>query len=188
MKITENEDEIILRDIPVFSWITGVTGFFLFGGCFIWTILYSFYNPREFFSSQDGTWAGSAMAVIVYVFILVFVAALTAVFVGFILSSVTTVRIDRKTKFVEISRRNLLRKNVNRYDFSQIKRFDLESRTAGRLGLTYFIALLLQNNRKIELEEKGFSISDAEEIIERLNKFAGFRVRKKSAKMKTEAK
>lgn len=188
MRITENEDEMLLRDVPVSSWIMGIGGFFLFGGCFIWTILYSFYNPREFFSSQDGTWAGSAMAVIVYVFILVFVAALTAAFVGFILSSVTTVRIERKKRFVEITRRNLLRKNVKRFDFLQIKRFDIESRTVGRLGLTNFIALLLQNNRKIELEEKGFSDSDAEEIIERLNKFAGFRVRKKSSKMKTEAK
>ncbi len=179
MKITENEDELILRDVPVSSWIMGIGGFFLFGGCFVWTIVYSFYNPREFFHSQDGTWAGSLMAVLVYVFILVIVAALTVAFVGFLLSSVTTVRIARKMRFVEITHRNFLRKNVKRYDFSQIKRFEIEPGTAGRSGLSYFIALLLVNSRKIEIEENGFSLFYAEEITERLNKFAGFRVRKK---------
>jgi hypothetical protein len=188
MKITETEDEIILRDTPLGFWIMGIFGIFLFGGCFIWMIVYTIFNPREIFKADGGGWLGSVFAVVMYVLFLAVIGALAAAFIGFILSSVTTTTINRKSRFVEISRRNLLRKKVKRYEFSQIKRFDTESRTAGRLGLKYFVALLLKNNRKIEIEEKGFSNSDAEGMIEKLNNFAGFSVVKKSAKMKTQTK
>lgn len=188
MKITENEDELILRDVPVFSWVTGILCSFLFGGCFLWLIFEAVYNPREAFYSQDGTWAGSVMAVAVFIVILVVVGALLAAMTAFIFSSVITTKINRKSKFVEISRRNFWRKNVKRYEFSQVKRFDTESRVVGRLGLKNYLALQLQNDRIIEIEEKGFSGEEIEALIKRINEFAGFPAEKKRAKMKRAKK
>lgn len=188
MKIAENEDEIILRDIPLFSWVIGILCSFIFGGCFLWMIFEAVYNPREAFHSQDGTWAGSVMAVAVFIFILVVVGALLAAMTAFIFSSVITTKINRKLNFIEISRRNLWRKNVKRFEFSQVKRFDTESRVTGETGLNFFVVLKLQNNRVIEIEEKGFSGEEIEAIIKRLNEFAGFPAKRNRAKVKRSKK
>ncbi len=180
MKIIETEDEIMIRDVPLYFWIMGVFGSFLFGGCFIWTIIYTIFNPREILSSDGGGWLGSVFAVVLYVLFLALIGAILAAFAGFILSSVVTTKINRKSQFVEISRHNLLRKNVTRYEFSQIKRFDTESRRVGRTGLKFYIAVRLKNNRKIEIEEKGHSESQANEIIEKLNLFIKIQSRDES--------
>lgn len=182
MKITENDDRLVLRDAPFEYWLIGVSGIVMFGGCFIWTILYAVFNPREMFSSAGGGRAGAVMAVVMYVLFLAFIGVLTAAFASFLMSPVITTMIDRKARAVEISRRSLLNKKLTRYEFYQIKRFCTEERTAGRSGPKYFAVLELVNNRKIELENRGSSETEAEKITAKLNSFLAKRDRKSGPK------
>lgn len=171
MKINETRDRIILRDAPFGFWVAGFFGFLLFGGCFVWMIVYAVFNPREVFSSEGGGPAGFVSAVAVFVLFLGFLGALAAAFTGFILSPVIRTTIDRREKTVEISRRGLFKSRVKRYDLSQIKCFDLEERPTSRFGPVFYVVLTLKNDLRIELVTDGRSAVEAEKIAARLNSF-----------------
>lgn len=172
MKIRETENEFVLREVPVFFWIVGFFGTLMFGGGFVMLLYFAFSDPREAFSSHDGSFAGSVMAVIIYLGFLLFLAVMTGLFTGFLFSSAITTCIDGSSKTITVSRHNLLRKRVERYEVRQARGFSTdEVRT--RRGATYFVCLKLRNDQQIEIEGKGTSSDEAEKIAERMNAFLG---------------
>jgi hypothetical protein len=168
MKLTENQNEIILRDIPFGSWIKGTILSFLFGSFLVWLIVYAYINPREFFSSGSRGWSGWVFAVLIYLLVLAFVALFFGLFFSYILRPVITTRINPKNQIIEVTRQGLLKRNTKRFYFSQIKEFRTTRRKASR-GAGFFAVLVLENDSRIELETAGNPQAETEQMVGRLN-------------------
>ena len=124
MKITESKNEIVLRDIPLFYWLLGAACGFVFGSFFVWLIVYAFYNPREIFSADEAGLMGNVFAIFIFAFVLVFLGGFLYLFFSMVLMPVITTNINRNTKTVEVSRKNLFKKTIQKF-YSRKSKFSV---------------------------------------------------------------
>lgn len=169
MKLTENENEIILTDTPVFFWILGTV---LTSVCliiFVVFIYYAYQNPHILFtfyfsnnlSENFSSFFSFGLILICSVF--VFLLCLSMV-----LTTKLTIKVNRLEKIVEIRRIGFLKKNIEKYFFPQISRFETISRPKDGFKQ---LALQLANDSKINLEIGNLTDVEFSKAIERLNSF-----------------
>lgn len=169
MKLTENENEIILTDTPVFFWILGTV---LTSVCllvFVAFIYYAFQNPHLlftfYFSNNLSENLSSLFSIGLILISSVFVFLLCF---SMVLMTKITIKVNRLEKIVEIRRIGLLKKNIKKYFFTQISRFETISRPKDDFTQ---LALLLANDSKINLEISNLPAAEFSKILEKLNSF-----------------
>jgi len=170
MKIIENESEIILCDVPSGYRLIGSFCAFFFGSFTVWLIFYAFYNPHEIFSADGEGLPGKIFAVLTFGLALLFLGVFIFLFVSMILMPSITTIINRKAQTIEVVRRNLIRKIVKRFYFSQIKEFGV-NKVSESNSISYYLVLFLANNSQIEIETKHRPKNEIETLAERLNSF-----------------
>lgn len=170
MKITENETELVLRDVPLTQWFIGAFCLFIFGSVFVWIGLYAYFYPQEFFTlSQDGL-LDTALSFLMYAFVVIFLMLMIGLFVSMILTPVVTLRIRRSIQTIEIRRRGLLKNRTQKFPFAQVNNFGTE-KISGDSGYTLYLVMILVNEAQIKLGVKEATNADTEQKVVRLNDF-----------------
>lgn len=168
MKITEKDDQIILRDAPFASWISGalMSIFFAFG---IYTIISGAIESPNYQFGLQGSWYGITANILWFIFV---VAACIGGFVFFFLQILTpmmSAHIKPGAQTVDVvHRRMLFFSRQRRFYFSQIKSFILASRTEDNKS-AHYIVLKLVNDDEIELQSDGNSTAASSSVIAKLN-------------------
>lgn len=183
MKITEHENKLTARYFPLSTWIVGwffLLGFAVFS---VWLLVYAFYNPRDVFGTQGDGLGSYVIGALVFLFLLAVVGFTMLGFSSFVLAPAIRTTIDCRAGTIEIVRRTVLKKSVRRFNFAQVRHFALKDEMLPGNPTMFYVALILVNKQKIELEATGtYDSEKAAEIIARLNAFANFTIPADSGK------
>ncbi len=136
LRLTENKDEIIVHEIPLFEWIrAGITG-----SVFIFIVCAALVSKAHL---SDLMW-------IIWV-----LAPLGAFLLLSLTTPATTVKINKPGKTVSIRRQSLFKYSFDVYSFNEIADFiyiDTKlSGPEGRESMTYQLILPLKSGENIEL-------------------------------------
>jgi hypothetical protein len=167
MKLTESENEIILIDAPIFFWIIGAVLSVLYLAFTIGFIILVYFKPVQFtFNFSDlSSLISSALNFAVMLLAFIFFAALC---LSLILMAKISITVNSAKKSVEVSRIGILKKQIDRYNFNQISRFDIFPNQKTNYSQLF---LILANESKIPLEIGSHQKEEAAKIVERLNSF-----------------
>lgn len=157
MKLKESENEIVLTDTPVIFWTLGT---FLLVACLVSFVSFYYYLYQRF---QTLLIIDTSIITLWVCFIFLLI-----LFASMILVEKVTVKVNRQDKFVEIRRTRLLKKQVDRYFFSQVSHFYLIKRPQNGLEQ---IGLTLANDSRINLEIGNKANKVLTNTIKRLNSF-----------------
>lgn len=170
MKITETDNEIILRDVPFGYWTIGCILTPVLGFIIIAMIAAATEDPSIIFRASDGGWLDSIMGILVSGFCFGFFMLIFAAVFSFLLTPVKTTKINRQTQRIEHKSRGLFKNKTQVFYFSQVKGFDSE-KIVTRRSVAYFLVLVLANQKKIKLETGERTADENEEILQKLNSF-----------------
>lgn len=143
MKVIDNENEIILRDVPATNWAYGflsLLGVLIFGVVLAERLQSSGSSPL------------SQLFVLAIVLFFVYLTYLK------LSSPVITTHVLKKEKTIEVTKYSLVSfKKTEKFKLSQIRSFELESRKPDR-AILYFNVMVLRDGRRIDLESSGHMI------------------------------
>lgn len=156
---TENEDEIVIRYVPVKEWILGaLLSFLLLALAFIF--LYFYFKANYIQSLFD-------------ILPVVLIAATAVILIfdfKFILTPLSTVTVSRKTKSADIFRQLIYGSRMQRYYFTQIVKFK-SYKTNILFVPQYCLALTLENRKTVKLKIPiGSEKIEITRLIKKLNK------------------
>lgn len=172
MKIVETENEISLTNTPIFLWFIGSFFSALLFYLTINLILTIYSNPQQHFKLNSGSFSDSIYEIASYLFLLILLLISAIIFLlMFILSNKVTVKIKRQEKIVEIIKKTIIRKKVDKYEFHQVKYFDSSKMKDANL---VELVLVLANEKKIQLEMSELTVDEAYKHLEKLNSFFFF--------------
>jgi hypothetical protein len=139
LRITENQDEIILRELPVIRWtISSVIIFTIF----LLTFIDFSFNKKSLFDL-----AGVLLISLPIVSFLFYLLTYPA----------TTTKINRKDQFISIRKQSLFKYTFNVYSFNQINGLICIEEFGFLNGVTnYQLVLSLQGDVKIELSVSAY--------------------------------
>ncbi|MEK7723296.1 MAG: hypothetical protein AAB336_03030 [Acidobacteriota bacterium] len=166
MKIVENENEIILIDTPIFFWVVGSFFSVLSAACIIGLIVFAYLNPSIFFTFDSNNLAKTVSSILWFGFILLLCLFPFALFFSMVLVSKIILEISATKKIVEIRRIGLLKKQIDKYYFPQISRFNIFTDPKTNYSQLF---LILANESKIPLEIGKHEKNEVAKIAEKLN-------------------
>lgn len=168
MKISEKNGEIILRDTPFASWVSGTVLSVIFVFSIYAVVSGAIESPNYQFGLQD-RWYWIAANVLWFVFIVAVCGGGFFFFFRQILTPVLTARIKPADQTVDVIRHRLIFfRRQQRFYFSQIKSFILASRAEDNKS-SYYVVLKLVNDDEIDLQSAGNPTTANLSVITRLN-------------------
>lgn len=167
LRITENGNRLIVRDIPLSEWICGAVFVAMFGGFAVFLFYSAWLSPRTFIGSSGQDPYSRGLQILMFVMLVAFVFGMIALFVSMLLTPVFSTTVDLGGRSVLVRRRGILANSGERFSLSQVKRFEAET-VADERGSQY-IAIRLVNDDLVRLETDAASDSGA--VIDRLNSF-----------------
>ncbi len=165
--IREKKDTIRIYDLPVSVWLWGSGFAALFGGVLLLILTFAWNTPHQFIGSPGQGLLQRGLTILMFLGAIAFLGALTFVFASVAISPIKITTVDRRANTILIRRRGLFAQDGQRFPFSQIKEFDID--TDVDRPYDPFVALVLVNDEKIRLEST--SHKQAREIADRLNSF-----------------
>lgn len=145
LKITENEKELMLRDLPAGMWLAGLS-LAAASAIPIYLLAVFFYDNPEFLSSQNA----AAMVAL----LLCLIGFCWGIYL-FLKTPVITTLINSQTKTLTIEHKSLLKKETRGYKFDELNR-RLELQTIHGENSKYFSPQLqLKGGEIIELMSWG---------------------------------
>lgn len=165
MKLSETNDEIIIRHVPIREWITGGILAFLSLVLCLFLLFAFFAAPRGYYETLLGDWI-----YVISFFVVIGVLAAFIYEIKAIRAPLTTVSINLATASVNIVEQRLYGKSVKRYYFYQILKFK-SYKSKLNFAPHYFLELVLANKKKIALRiPLGNDQQTTVKFIKKLNK------------------
>lgn len=169
MNFTENENEIVLTDTPIISWIIGSFFLLVCSAVFVFFIYYTYQNPQKFFTVDfTNNLFETLSSFFSFGLILLSFTFLFVLFFSIVSMTKIIIKVNRLEKIVEIRRIGLLKKQIDKYYFPQISRFGTISRPKDGFKQ---IALRLANGSKINLEIGNLPDEEFSKTLKKLNSF-----------------
>lgn len=170
MNLSESQDEITIKHIPVFKWITGVIQILIFLGFVGWLVYTLANRPVVFLEAFDNSWF-ELLLYIAFVVAMIWAAiSESSIFQLSIFAPRIVVKVSHKTKSIDISYQRFYGTKTKRFTFSQIKKF--KSRKLIKSCYTsYFLTLELVNKKSIKLKIPVGNKQEAIKLVKKLNKF-----------------
>ena len=133
LRVAQNKDEIIIRELPVANWI-GFSGFTIF--LFVLFLISLSLNK----DISDQLW-------------LTFIGVGALIFLSFsLLNQIMTIKINKPGQTVSVRKQSLLTYSFKVYSFNEIDNpIYVEAKAGGRGGKIYQLIMPLKTGEKIEL-------------------------------------
>jgi hypothetical protein len=157
LRVRQNEEEIIIRTVPVKEWIIGsILGFILVSVISLWL----YYGAV----SSGSVWL---------VFFSVFLGGYLIIF---LINKATTIKINKPGKTISIRKQNFIKYSFEIYSFDEIADFIyIDSKLGGRKGnetVSYQTFLPLKDGNRLELSiSSGFNDNEYFEIVDKMNSY-----------------